>query len=49
MASRKVSSKGTHGRSAINGRFVKLSYAKKHPRTTVVETIKHGKKSKKSK
>lgn len=27
-------------RNAINGRFVKKSYAKKHPKTTVVETIK---------
>lgn len=27
-------------RSAVNGRFVKMSYAKKHPNTTVVETIK---------
>lgn len=27
-------------RSAITGRFVKKSYAKKHPKTTVVETIK---------
>ena len=27
------------GRSAVSGKFVKLSYAKKHPRTTVVDTI----------
>jgi len=27
-------------RSAVTGRFVKLSEAKRHPRTTVVETIK---------
>lgn len=27
-------------RSANTGRFVKKSYAKAHPRTTVVETIK---------
>ena len=34
--------KKTHkaARNAINGRFVKMSYAKKHPKTTVVETIK---------
>lgn len=28
------------GRSAISGKFVKKSYAKSHPRTTVTETIK---------
>lgn len=27
-------------RSAKTGRFVKRSYAKKHPSTTVVETVK---------
>jgi hypothetical protein len=27
-------------RSAVTGRFVKKSHAKKHPRTTVVERIK---------
>lgn len=27
-------------RNAINGRFVKMSYAKINPNTTVVETIK---------
>lgn len=27
-------------RSAKTGRFVKQSYAKKHPNTTVVETLK---------
>jgi hypothetical protein len=27
-------------RSATSGKFVKKTYAKKHPRTTVVETIK---------
>ena len=31
-------------RSAITGRFVKKSYAKKHSKTTVVETIKRKKK-----
>lgn len=28
------------GRSAISGKFVKKSYTKKHPRTTVNETVK---------
>ena len=28
------------GRSAGTGKFVKRSYAKKHPSTTVIETIK---------
>lgn len=27
-------------RSAVNGHFVKKSYADKHPKTTVKETIK---------
>lgn len=27
-------------RSATNGRFVTLEYARRHPRTTVVERIK---------
>ncbi len=31
-------------RSAKNGRFVKISYAKRHPNTTVIETVKKGKK-----
>jgi len=30
-------------RSAINGRFVKKNYAKKHPNTTVIETVKRKK------
>jgi hypothetical protein len=30
------------GRSASSGRFVKTSYAKSHPKTTVIETIKVG-------
>lgn len=30
-------------RSATTGRFVKKSYAKAHPRTTVVERVKRGK------
>lgn len=28
------------GRSAKTGRFVKVSYAEKHPNTTVVEKVK---------
>jgi len=28
------------GRSAVSGKFVKKSYVKKHPRTTVSETVK---------
>ena len=28
------------GRSAITGKFVKKGYVKKHPKTTVTETIK---------
>lgn len=32
--------KVTVARSASTGKFVKESYAKKHPNTTVVETIK---------
>lgn len=31
------------GRSAKTGRFVKKSYAKKHPSTTVVESVRIGK------
>jgi hypothetical protein len=31
-------------RSAITGQFVKKSYAEKHPKTTVRETIKKKKK-----
>ena len=31
-------------RSAVTGQFVKKSYATKHPKTTVVETIKNPKK-----
>lgn len=31
-------------RSAVTGRFVKGGYAKKHPRTTVTETVKTPKK-----
>lgn len=31
---------GTTARSAVSGRFVSLSYAKRHPRTTVVQKKK---------
>ncbi|WP_265091320.1 MULTISPECIES: hypothetical protein [Acinetobacter] len=34
-------------RSAITGQYVTLEYAKKHPKTTVVETVKSVKSSKK--
>ena len=34
-------------RSAITGQYVTLEYAKKHPKTTVVETVKSTKSSKK--
>lgn len=30
----------TVGRSAKSGRFVKVSYAKSHPNTTVVERVR---------
>lgn len=30
------------GRSAVTGKFVKKGYVKKHPRTTVTETVKRG-------
>lgn len=36
-----------HHRSAITGRFVKESYAKKHPKTTVKETINNKQNKKK--
>jgi hypothetical protein len=36
-------------RSAIDGRFKKKGYEKKHPNTTVVETVKIGKRKKKRK
>ena len=38
MAARKI------GRSAITGRFVKISYANQHKPTTIVQTIKVTKK-----
>jgi len=33
-------------RSAIDGRFKKKGYEKKHPSTTILETIKVGKRKK---
>jgi hypothetical protein len=41
MGSRKVA------RSAVSGRFVKKSTAARHPKTTVVETVKVPSKKKK--
>ena len=41
MAGKKTS---TRSRSAITGRYVKKSYAKKHPKTTVNEAVKKPKK-----
>lgn len=35
-----ASKSGTKARSAVSGRYVKKSYAKSHPRTTVVEKAK---------
>ena len=32
--------KGTRGRSSVTGKFVKKSYAKKHPKTTEIERVK---------
>ncbi|MGB3414046.1 MAG: hypothetical protein WBA28_04960 [Microbacteriaceae bacterium] len=37
MASKKSGSSGQSARSAITGRYVKISTAKRNPRTTVVE------------
>ena len=34
-------------RSAITGQYVTLEYAKKHPKTTIVETVTPAKSSKK--
>jgi hypothetical protein len=36
--------KGKSSRSAITGKYVTPSYAKTHPKTTVTETVKKGKK-----
>ena len=36
---------GTRARSAITGRFVSKKTAKRHPKTTVVETVKKPKRS----
>ena len=35
---------GSRARSAITGRYVKMSTAKRHPKTTVVERPKSSKK-----
>lgn len=40
MAKSSKSSKGTSARSAITGRYVKASTAKRHPKTTVSERRK---------
>lgn len=37
---------GTRARSAITGRFVRKGTAKRHPKTTVVETVKSRKRKK---
>ncbi len=37
--------KGKRGRDAGNGRFIPVKVAKARPKTTVVETVKKGKKS----
>lgn len=34
-------------RSAITGQYITLEYAKKHPKTAVIETVKPTKSSKK--
>lgn len=39
-----MNEKNVRARSAINGRYIKLSYAKTHSRITVVEKIKKSKK-----
>ena len=40
-----VKAKYTHRyKSAINGRFVKKAYAKKHPKTTFLQKMKVGRK-----
>lgn len=44
MAGKSKPTTRTVARSAITGRFVKRSTAKAHPRTTVVERVKKGKK-----
>ena len=40
----KKKSTGTKARSAITGRYVKKSYAKRNPKTTVLEKVKKRKK-----
>jgi len=43
----KMAANSKAARSAITGQYVTLEYAKKHPKTTVVETVKPTKSSKK--
>lgn len=43
---KKTSGSGKRGRSAVTGRFVKQSTAKRHPRITVNESVKRSKKRK---
>lgn len=40
MARKSGGGSGKRARSAITGRFVKVSYAKRHPKQTVNETVK---------
>lgn len=42
----KGKSSGSKARSAVTGKYVKKSYAKSHPKTTVVEKSKGGSKKK---
>ena len=42
MAGRKAGGRRA-ARSAVTGKFVRKSYAKQHPRTTVVETMRRKK------
>lgn len=42
--SKSSSGRSTRARSAISGRYVTKSHARRSPRTTVVETVRKGKK-----
>lgn len=44
MPKKTSTSSSGRGRSAITGKFVKQSTVKRHPKTTVTETIKKKKK-----
>lgn len=44
MKRKRKSARRKVARSAVSGRFVGKAYAKKHPRTTVIEIIKTTKK-----